>query len=111
MMPYQKRIMKKRLKKLLNKILEKGYFVNCNYHPVRLTEYGWGKWDHVVDGVALTTGRGCSCCLRNCSPEPITETRALEMVEVWTNGGDRALAVRYGGYTEEQYTEFEKMWR
>lgn len=110
-MSYISRIRKKRTKKLLNEILEKGYFVNCKYHPVRLTEYGWGKWDHDVDGIALTNGRKCSCCLWNCGPEPITQAQAEEMAEVWKAGGDRALAIHYGGYTEEQYTEFEKMWR
>ena len=110
-MPYAKRIRKKRAKKLLNEILEKGYFVNCNYHPVRLTKYSWGKWDHDVGGVALTNGGLCSCCLYNCVPEPITESQAIEMVAVWKKGGNRALAVRYGGYTEEAYTEFEKAWR
>lgn len=110
-MAYAYRIRKKRAKTLLNKILETGYFVNCNFHPVRLTEYGWNKWDHDVDGVALTNGGKCSCCLFNCVPEPITETVALEMVEVWRSEGNRGLAVRYGGYSPEAYDAFEREWR
>lgn len=110
-MSYISRMSKKRARKLLNEIIEKGYFVNCNYHPVRLTKYGWGKWTHDVEGIALTNGGKCSCCLKNCCPEPITEAQAEEMVEVWKSGGNRALAIHYSGYTEEQYTEFEKMWR
>ena len=110
-MAYAWRIRKKRAKKLLNEILDTGYFVSCDFHPVRLTEYGWNKWDHDVDGIALTTGGKGSCCLVNCVPEPITEAVALEMVEVYKQQGDRGLAVKYGGYTDEAYTEFERMWR
>lgn len=113
-MSYNKRIRKKRIKKLLNEILETGYFINCNFHPVRLTEYGyWAKdvWGTDVDGVALTNGGKCSCSIAHCGPEPITEAVALEMVEVYKQQGDRGLAVKYGGYTDDAYTEFEMMWR
>jgi hypothetical protein len=110
-MAYAWRIRKKRAKRLLNEILETGYFVNCNFHPVRLTEYGWNKWDHDVDGIALTNGGKCSCCLVNCVPEPITERVAMEMAYVWHTEGDKGLAVRYGGYTPEAYDEFQRMWR
>ena len=110
-MAYVQRMNKKWARKRLDKILETGYFVNCNFHPVRLTEYGWNKWDHDVDGIALTNGGKCSCCLNNCQPEPITEAIALEMVEVWKIEGDKGLAVRYGGYSPEDYDAFEKIWR
>jgi len=110
-MAYSRRINKKWARKRLNKILETGYFINCNFHPVRLTEYGWNKWDHDVDGVALTNGGFCSCCLNNCQPESITETVALEMIEVWKVEGDKGLAVRYGGYSPEDYDTFEREWR
>lgn len=110
-MSYAWRIRKKRAKKLLSQILETGFFVNCNFHPVELTEYGWNKYDHDVDGVLLTSGGKCSCCLVNCVPEPITKRIALEMVEVWKNEGDKGLAVRYGGYLPEDYDTFEREWR
>lgn len=110
-MAYAWRIRKKRAKKLLNEILDTGYFVDCSFHPMRLTEYGWGKWDHDVTGIALTNGGKGSCCLMNCVPEPITEKVALEMAEVWKSEGDKGLAVRYGGYSATDYDQFEKEWR
>ena len=113
-MAYNDRIRKKRLGKLLDSILETGYFVNCNYHPVKLTEWTWGGNDLYsadVSGVALTNDGRCICSLAHCAPDPITETVALEMASVYKERGDRGLAIKYGGYTEEQYTEFEKMWR
>ena len=110
-MSYVRRIRKKRAKKLLNEILDAEYFVDCNFHPMRLTEYEWGKWNHDVTGIALTNGgKGC-CCLMNCVPDPITETVALEMVEVWKSEGNRGLSIRYSGYTAADYDQFEKEWR
>jgi hypothetical protein len=113
-MAYVDRIRKKRLGKQLDRIIETGYFVNCNNHPVKLAGWCWaGKhvFDSDVDGTSLTTGGGCSCSLFYCSPVSITETVALEMVEVYKQQGDRGLAVKYGGYTDDAYTEFETMWR
>lgn len=109
-----KRKRKKIIRKRLRELLTTGYFINCNYHPVELTSYGFSHHDIFgsdVDGVALTNGGGCSCSMWHCNPEPITKEQALEMAEVWKNGGDRALAIKYGGYTEEQYTQFENEWR
>lgn len=113
-MSYNKRIQKKHIKKLLNEILDTGYFINCNFHPVRLTEYGYWAKDICgtdVDGVALTNDGKCSCSVAYCRPEPITEKVAFEMVEVWKAEGDKGLAVRYGGYSSEDYDAFEKEWR
>ena len=113
-MPYAKRLRKKRAGQLLDKILETGYFIDCNYHPVKLTEYSWGSKDLYgsdVSGISLTTGKGSSCSIFYCGPEPITEAIALEMASVYKDHGNKGLAIRYGGYTEEQYDEFEKMWR
>ena len=113
-MPYATRLRKKRLSKLLDSILKTGYFVNCNYHPVKLTEYTWDGKDLFgadVSGISLTNNGYCSCSLYHCAPEPITESVALEMALVYKEHGDKGLAVQFGGYTEEQYDEFEKMWR
>lgn len=110
-MSYKQRIRKKRNRQLLDSIISTGYFVNCNYHPTKLTGYSWNKWNPDVSGIALTNNGKCSCSLAHCGPDPIVESQALEMVAIWQKGGDRALAIYYGGYTEEQYTEFEKMWR
>lgn len=113
-MPYAKRIRKKHAGQLLDQILKTGYFVDCNYHPVKLTEWTWiGKdiFGADVSGISLTTGKGSSCSIFHCGPEPITEAIALEMASVYKDRGDKGLAIRYGGYTEEQYAEFEKMWR
>lgn len=113
-MAYKDRIRKKRLGKLLDSIIATGYFVNCNYHPVQLTEWTWGGKDLYgadVSGIALTNNGRCSCSLAHCAPEAVTEAVAFEMTEHWRMHGDRGLAVKYGGYTEEVYTEFEKEWR
>lgn len=113
-MAYKERIRKKRLGKRLDSILNTGYFVNCNYHPVKLTEWTWSDKDlsgSDVSGTALTNNGGCSCSLAYCQPDSITEAVAFEMVEVWKIHGDRGLAIKYGGYAEEAYTEFEKEWK
>lgn len=113
---YQWRQSKKRLGKRLDSILTTGYFVNCNYHPVKLTEWTWGSkgtdlFGSDVSGIALTNNGGCSCSLAYCMPESITEAVAVEMAEHWRLYGDRGLAVKYGGYTEEGYSQFEKEWK
>lgn len=113
-MAYKDRIRKKRLGRRLDSILATGYFMNCNYHPVKLTEWAWGGKDVFgsdVEGITLTDNTACSCSLFYCSPVLLTEAVALEMAEHWRLHGDRGLAVKYGGYTDEGYTEFEKEWR
>lgn len=110
-----RRKIKREIRKTLREILRTGYFVNCNYHPIKLTEYGFSHHDVFgteVAGIGLTINKSISrCSVWYCNPEPISEEKALEMVETWKQGGDRALAITYGGYTEEQYTQFEKEWR
>ena len=107
------RIHKKQLSKILDTILETGYFINCNYHPVKLTEFSWSGKDLFgsdVDGVSLINGNGCSCSLHYCRPTPITSKIAEEMVEIYNKQGNKGLAIKYGGWDEKSYEEFEKEW-
>jgi len=113
-MKHNKRQTKKQITRRLDLIRQAGYFLNCNYHPVKLTSYGYYNKDVFgtdVEGIALTTGVSCSCSVYYCSPVPITDEKARNLVTMWKQGGDRALAIHEGGWTEESYSAFEKEWR
>jgi hypothetical protein len=114
-MAYKERIAKKHIAKQLDKIIKTGYFINCDFHPAKLTSFGWNPKKDLcgtdVDGISITTNKGCSCSIKYCDPEPITELTALEMLTIYTEQGDRGLAIKYGGYTEQEYDEFVKNWR
>jgi hypothetical protein len=97
---------------LFKKLKVGGYYTNCNYHPVRLTEKVWEwRFGAEISGIDLITNGPTSCSMVHCGPTPISEKYANELVETWKEGGDKALAIKVGGWTPEAYDEFEKTWR
>ncbi len=95
------------------------FFIGCNNAPCRVTVSFWHPrfpYDSYVEGVSLIDGTTTSCSLVQCSPTPISEQKAREMVEfakthTWT---DYLIKFRYGPFPSKEaenlfITEYHKM--
>ena len=81
-----RRKIQREIRKTLQEILKTGYFVNCNYQPIRLTEYSFCHHDVFgteVAGEGLMNKAISRCSVWHCNPEPDSKEKALEMVETW----------------------------
>lgn len=77
---------KKIVRNRCDKIYSTGYFLDCFDHPCKMTEmYRYDPCssdlfgDAEVDGESLIDGRGSSCSILYCAPEPLTKEEAEEI--------------------------------
>jgi len=108
------RKIKNHILRIMKKLKVGSYFIDCSYEPCIVTAKGfsyqdlYGAW---VDGKSLVSDSETSCSIMHCGPEPIDKDKADEMIAEYKKGGSRALVIKYGGWSEEDYDAFEKKWR
>lgn len=106
---------KKETRKLVDALMSKGYFEDCNYMPCRVTvvraPFNFNSRQNVlacdVDGDNLISGHGTSCSLYSCNPLPLTENEANERVNFYNQHGRLEYLKKfvYGPLTAEQEAE------
>lgn len=83
------------------------YIEDCAYHPCIILTNDWGDldcWD-------IVRGNWTSCSLFHCGIKKLTYDEVKEHIDLHRTGGEKALAMKYGEWTEKDYEEFEKNWR
>lgn len=99
-------------KKRLNKLALAGYYISCEHHPVIITKIAASDniYTDTVEGIDLITGEETSCSVFTCAPHALSEQEVENMLNVYSESGEKGLALTFGGFTEESYDEFYNIW-
>jgi hypothetical protein len=99
---------------VIERIKETGFFIGSHYHPIQLYGYCFNDEDvygAYVSGMNMITHQVSEASIVYDRVTPITEEQAKEAVEEYEQNGNKGLAIKYGGYTPEEYDQFEEEWR
>jgi hypothetical protein len=110
----------RKLKRLMNQYMKRinygKYFIDCRYHPCKVTEYfirSEDPYGSYVDGISLVDNSGTSCSCYYCRPEPISKELALEMSEFAKNNNWNEYLTKYLGFSTDavnQYNKLDEVW-
>jgi len=81
---------------------------DCNWHPCIIKEI---DMEGDITALDLITGQETGCNLYSCGIEKLSPERVQEIIQEYQKNGDRGIAIRFHGWTDERYDEFEKNWR
>lgn len=105
---------KKYNRKRVESLSRSGYYLDCNYHPCKITNLMmYGKLcDGDVEGICLIpTRHGSSCSIYNCAPTALSENEAKERANYIENGQMAYLKKYvYKVETQEQEDNLRKMY-